>query len=323
MKGKFFVSFLIGLIIFSSAYMWVWSKIGGGFSEVQAIEEQQGIEQVDNIEEGNEVKQVNIDEIFFLLVGVDTTDVKNIKTSASGQTGIRSDTMILCRVNFNDGSIKMMSLPRDSRVPVKGALDKLNHSHSYGGMNLLMKTVRDFTNLDVDYYVRVDYKAVEKLVDAIGGVEVDIKQRMYKKDTTAGKGYLIDFQPGVQKLSGDQAILFLRYRDYKDGDVDRTKVQQYFLTEMIKQTLEPRNILKLPKILDVYANYVDTNMDPAMIYSAVASAGKLNKENIETTTLPGEFLELYVNDVKVSYWKVYEKSSRQEFERLFEPYLMD
>ncbi|WP_054251793.1 LCP family protein [Neofamilia massiliensis] len=323
MKGKFFVSFLIGLVIFSSAYMWVWSKIGGGFSEVQALEEEAGVEQVENIEEGNEIKQANIDEVFFLLVGVDTSDVKNIEVSASGQTGIRSDTMILCRVNYNDGSIKMMSLPRDSRVPVKGALDKLGHAHSYGGMKLLMKTVRDFTNLDVDYYVRVDYKAVEKLVDAIGGVEVDIKQRMYKQDTTKGKEYLIDFQPGVQKLSGDQAILFLRYRNYKDGDVDRTKVQQYFLTEMIKQTLEPKNILKLPQILNVYSNFVDTNMDPAMIYSGVAMAGKLDRNNIETTTMPGEFLELYPDGNKVSYWKPYENQAHDEFERLFGPYLMD
>lgn len=318
MKGKFFVSFLVSLLIFTGAYVWVWSKVEGGFTTVQAMEEEAGIEQVNNIEEGNEIKQLNLDEVFFLLVGVDTSDVNNIKVSKSGETGIRSDTMILCRVNFKDGSIKMMSLPRDSRVPVKGALDKLGHAHSYGGMKMLMKTVRDFTDLDVDYYVRVDYRAVEKLVDAIGGVEIDVKQRMYKD----GGVYLIDFQPGLQKLTGQQAIMFLRYRSYRDGDIDRVKMQQYFLTEMIKQTLEPRNILRLPQILNVYSNYVDTNMDPAMIYAGVSMAGRLDKEKIETATLPGEFLELYPNGTKVSYWKVYENKAHEELLRLFEPYIM-
>lgn len=318
MKSKFLLSFLIALLVFSSAYLWVWNKLEGTTSSVQAIEEEHGIDQVENIEQGNTIEQINVDEVFFLLVGIDTEDVKEIKVDKTGATGIRSDTMILCKVNFKDGSIKMMSLPRDSRVPVKGNLDKLNHAHSYGGMKLLMKTVRDFTNLDVDYYVRVDYRAVEQLVNAIGGVTVDVPKRMYKEDTTKGKEYLIDFQPGVQKLDGEKSILFLRYRDYTDGDIDRVKMQQYFLTEMIKQTLEPRNILKLPKILDVYSKFVDTNLPTNIIYSGVGLAGKLDKENIETTTLPGDFL-----DLETSYWKVYEAGAKKVIEEYFGEYLMD
>ncbi len=318
MKSKFLLSFLIALLVFSSAYLWVWNKLEGTTSSVQAIEEEHGIDQVENIEKGNTIEQINVDEVFFLLVGIDTEDVKEIKVDKTGATGIRSDTMILCKVNFKDGSIKMMSLPRDSRVPVKGNLDKLNHAHSYGGMKLLMKTVRDFTNLDVDYYVRVDYRAVEQLVNAIGGVTVDVPKRMYKEDTTKGKEYLIDFQPGVQKLDGEKSILFLRYRDYTDGDIDRVKMQQYFLTEMIKQTLEPRNILKLPKILDVYSKFVDTNLPTNIIYSGVGLAGKLDKENIETTTLPGDFL-----DLETSYWKVYEAGAKKVIEEYFGEYLMD
>ncbi|NLW42357.1 MAG: LCP family protein [Tissierellia bacterium] len=319
MKSKFLLSFLIALLVFSSAYLWVWNKLEGTTSSVQAIEEEHGIEQVENIEEGNTVKQINVDEVFFLLVGVDTSDVNKIKVDKHGATGIRSDTMILCKVNFKDGSIRMMSLPRDSRVPIKGGLDKLTHAHSYGGMKLLMKTVRDFTNLDIDYYVRVDYKAVENLVDAIGGVTVDIPMRMYKEDTTKGNGYLIDFQPGVQKLDGKDSILFLRFRDYKDGDIERVKTQQYFLTEMIKQTLEPRNILRLPKILDVYSKFIDTNLPTNIIYSGVGLAGKLDKENIMTTTLQGEFLDLD----GVSYWKVYDSGAKKDIEEYFGEYLMD
>ena len=317
MKSKFFLSFLIALVVFTGVYLWVWNQLEGGFTAVQALEKEAGVEQVENIEEGNEIKQINLDEVFFLLVGVDTSDVNSIRIGEDGQTGIRSDTMILCRVNFNDGSIKMMSLPRDSRVPVRGNLDKLTHAHSYGGMKLLMQTVRDFTDLDVDYYVRVDYRAVEKIVDAIGGVELEIPQRMQYHDTTAGKELHIDFEPGLQKLDGQDAIRFLRYRTYSDGDIDRVKMQQYFLTEMIKQTLTPRNIIRLPQLLNVYSSYIDTNMETNMVYSGVTMAGKLNTELIETTTLPGDFLRL-----DASYWQVYEPGAKQAIEEYFGDYLM-
>ncbi len=317
MKSKFFLSFLIALVVFAGAYLWVWNQLEGGFTAVQALEKEAGVEQVENIEEGNEIKQINLDEVFFLLVGVDTSDVNSIRIGEDGQTGIRSDTMILCRVNFNDGSIKMMSLPRDSRVPVRGNLDKLTHAHSYGGMRLLMQTVRDFTDLDVDYYVRVDYRAVEKIVDAIGGVELEIPQRMQYHDTTAGKELHVDFQPGLQKLDGQDAIRFLRFRSYSDGDIDRVKMQQYFLTEMIKQTLTPRNILRLPQLLNVYSSYIDTNMESNMVYSGVTMAGNLNTELIETTTLPGEFL-----DLDASYWQVYEPGAKEVIKEYFGDYLM-
>lgn len=317
MKSKFFLSFLIALVVFAGAYLWVWNQLEGGFTAVQALEKEAGVEQVENIEEGNEIKQINLDEVFFLLVGVDTSDVNSIRIGEDGQTGIRSDTMILCRVNFNDGSIKMMSLPRDSRVPVRGNLDKLTHAHSYGGMRLLMQTVRDFTDLDVDYYVRVDYRAVEKIVDAIGGVELEIPQRMQYHDTTAGNELHVDFQPGLQKLDGQDAIRFLRFRSYSDGDIDRVKMQQYFLTEMIKQTLTPRNILRLPQLLNVYSSYIDTNMESNMVYSGVTMAGNLNTELIETTTLPGEFL-----DLDTRYWQVYEPGAKEVIKEYFGDYLM-
>lgn len=319
MKRRFFLSFLIALILFSGGYYWVWTKIDSrNLSAIQVVEEEAGVEQVDNIQKGNEIKQINLDEVLFLLVGVDTKDVNKIEVKKDGSTGIRSDTMMLCKVNFEDGSIRILSLPRDSRLPVRGRLDKLNHAHSYGGMKLLMQTVRDYTNLDIDYYVRVDYRAVEKLVDAIGGVELEITRRMEYHDTTKGNELHVSFQPGVQTLDGEDAIRFLRFRSYSDGDIDRIKAQQYFLTEMIKQTLEPRNILKLPKILDVYSKYIDTNMSPDIIYSGIALAGKLDKENIESETLPGEFLELD----EISYWKLYEPGVKKVIEENFSEYLM-
>lgn len=295
-------------------------KISGNRSEVQAIEANFNISSVENIEEGNVIKQVNLDEVLFLLVGVDTKDVSEIQVGKDGATGIRSDTMMLCKVNFKDGSIKIMSLPRDSRLKVKGSLDKLNHAHSYGGMKLLMKTVRDFTNLDVDYYVRVDYGAVKALVNAIGGVDVEITQKMKYHDTTKGMELHIDFEPGMQRLDGDDAIRFLRFRSYKRGDEDRVVAQQYFLTQMIKQVLEPKNILSLPKMFDAYLKYIDTNMDPKIIYQGISLAGKLDRENIETMTIPGYGATR--KEDGISYYFVDAKGTKAMIEEHFSEYLM-
>lgn len=295
-------------------------KISGNRSEVQAIEANFNISSVENIEEGNVIKQVNLDEVLFLLVGVDTKDVSEIQVGKDGATGIRSDTMMLCKVNFKDGSIKIMSLPRDSRLKVKGSLDKLNHAHSYGGMKLLMKTVRDFTNLDVDYYVRVDYGAVKALVNAIGGVDVEITQKMKYHDTTKGMELHIDFEPGMQRLDGDDAIRFLRFRSYKRGDEDRVVAQQYFLTQMIKQVLEPKNILSLPKMFDAYLKYIDTNMDPKIIYQGISLAGKLDRENIETMTIPGYGATR--KEDGISYYFVDAKGTKAMIEENFSEYLM-
>lgn len=295
-------------------------KISGNRSEVQAIEANFNISSVENIEEGNVIKQVNLDEVLFLLVGVDTKDVSEIQVGKDEATGIRSDTMMLCKVNFKDGSIKIMSLPRDSRLKVKGSLDKLNHAHSYGGMKLLMKTVREFTNLDVDYYVRVDYGAVKALVNAIGGVDVEITQKMKYHDTTKGMELHIDFEPGMQRLDGDDAIRFLRFRSYKRGDEDRVVAQQYFLTQMIKQVLEPKNILSLPKMFDAYLKYIDTNMDPKIIYQGISLAGKLDSENIETMTIPGYGATR--KEDGISYYFVDAKGTKAMIEEHFSEYLM-
>lgn len=296
-------------------------KISGNRSEVQAIEANYNVSTVDNIEEGNVIKQVNLDEVLFLLVGVDTKDVTGITEGKDGSTGIRSDTMMLCKVNFKDGSIKIMSLPRDSRVKVKGDLDKLNHAHSYGGMKLLMKTVRDFTNLDLDYYVRVDYRAVKAIVDAIGGVEVDIERNMEYHDTTKGNELHISFKPGVQTLDGEDAIRFLRFRSYHDGDVDRIAAQQYFMTQMIKQILEPKNVLSLPKLFDAYLKYIDTNMDPKIIYQGISLAGNLDSEKLETMTIPG-YGGTYKGD-GLSYYFVDKDGTKTMIKDNFSEYLMN
>lgn len=308
-------------MIFAFAFGYMYVSIANNQTLLERLEQGLDIEPVENIEEGNVIAQTNLDELLFLVAGVDSPDLNKIKASNSGNTGIRSDTMMLCKVNFQDGSIDIMSLPRDSRVPIKGSLDKLGHAHSYGGMKLLMQTVRDFTNLDVDYYVRVDYNAVKAIVDAIGGVEIEVTEPMHYEDTTKNKELFIHFEPGLHVLDGQEAIEYLRFRTYRDGDETRVKNQQYFVKELIKQTLKPRNILRLPKLVDAYSKYIDTNIDSGIIYKGIGLASSLDGDSIETSTLPGQGGKDPATGI--SYFYIYENEAKEAIEETFGDYLMD
>lgn len=278
MKRKFIITFILSLIAFTILYSTLWFKV---FEKetVAAPGDEIVMEDDDVIEDDYKLPVDN--EIVFLMMGVDSNDMKNYR-------GIRTDTLMLFKVNFDTGKIDILSLPRDTRVLVRGKEDKLNHAHSYGGTNLTIRTVEDFLGIDLNYYVKVDYKAVKTIVDAIGGVEIDVPQRMKYKDPTANPPLNIDIMPGLQVLDGQQAHDFLRFRSgYADGDLGRIKAQQYFMKELIKQTLQPKNILKLPKLVETYFEYVETNIPFKLILKGVGAARNIDTENINTATITG------------------------------------
>jgi len=277
-KKKFILSFLISLLIFSLIFL--------GFGENIFLREKttiatDGNEDLKDFEEDNKIEPKVKNEILFLLMGVDAKDVKKSK-------GTRTDTMMLIKVNFEDGSIDLLSIPRDTRVSVRGNEDKINHAHAFGGVELTMKTTRDFLNLDIDYYVKVDYRAVKEVVNAIGGVDIDVPKNMKYKDPAADPPLNIDIKKGFQTLNGDLAHDFLRYRSgYSDGDLGRIKAQQMFMKEFIKQTLKLKNIVKLPKIINSYYDYVETNIPLTIMLKGATSAKKIDIENMKTATVPG------------------------------------
>ena len=111
------------------------------------------------------------DEYLILMVGVD---------QAAGEEGnedfTRTDTIMLLKANVKDGTIKLLSIPRDSRVLVRNTYDKVNHAHAFGGIELTLQSLRNFLGLDIDYYVQVNYQALVNIVDAIGGVDYEVPE---------------------------------------------------------------------------------------------------------------------------------------------------
>ncbi|SDZ34464.1 transcriptional attenuator, LytR family [Proteiniborus ethanoligenes] len=223
-------------------------------------------------------------EITFLLLGIDSKDLNKNKNQ-------RTDTIMLCKYDDTTGKVSILSLPRDTMAIIRGRQnkEKINHAHAYGGPDLSIKAVKDLLGVDVEYFVRVDYKIVEEVVDLIGGVEVDVPMDMKYSDPVADPPLHIDIKKGKQTLNGKKSLEFLRYRKgYKDQDLGRIKAQQQFMNSAIKQALNPINIIKLPKFIDTYFKNVDTNIPLDVIAKFALKAKNVDTDNIEMATLPGE-----------------------------------
>lgn len=308
MKKRFMLTFLISVVLFSVIYASFWGKF---LKQDKVVAQEDDMEIEEELEEKEEARKID-DEVVFLMMGVDAEDVTRSQ-------GTRTDTLMLTKVNFETGRIDILSLPRDTRVDVRGRPDKLNHAHAYGGTPLTIDTVRDFLNIDLNNYVKVDYRAVTSIVDAIGGVEIDVPQRMYYSDPTAEPPLYIDLYPGLQVLDGQKSHDFLRFRSgYAEGDLGRIKAQQYFLEELIKQTLQPRNLLKLPQMVKSYYDYVDTNISLSTILKGVSLAGKLDTENVHMNIITGENENIGGLD-----YLIYDRDATEEVvDELFSDYLL-
>ncbi len=302
MRKKFVISFIVALIAFSFVFYKAQKKLDSGAGLNNNTE---NTEQEDTHEENKEseeelnpifpddqkvLKEEHGNELCFLLMGIDKRDAgqKEMK-------GQRSDTMMLCKVNFDDGSIRMLSLPRDSIVKIRGKDDKLTHAHSYGGPALTLKAVRDWLKLDVRYYVRVDYKAVEELVGIVGGVEFDVPINMKYDDPTKGNELHINIKKGKQTITKDNVIGLLRFRKgYNDGkygvqDYGRQKTQQDFMKALAKKMLRPENILKIGSIWNTINKNVKTNIPGGTIATSILQAGigRVHADKMETASLIG------------------------------------
>ncbi len=307
MKKKFIITFAISLVVFSIFYSTLWYQVFDKETMAAPTDESDDIDGA--FDEDYELPVD--DEIVFLLMGVDAKDVKQSK-------GTRTDTLMLFKVNFETGKIDILSIPRDTRVLVRGKEDKINHAHAYGGPSLTIRTIEDFLGIDLNYYVKVDYKVVKSVVEAIGGVEIDVPQRMRYKDPTADPPLNINLQPGLQTLYGDEAHDFLRFRSYTDGDLGRIKAQQYFMKELIKQTLQLKNIVKLPGLIESYFDYVETNIPIGLVLKGIGAANNLDSENMTTTTITGTNKKISGLD-----YLIYDKEAKEAIvQEMFGDYLL-
>ena len=217
-----------------------------------------------------------------LLLGVDSngqgTDIWQ---------GTRSDTIFVVNIVPKTHSVKAISIPRDSKVylPDNKGVQKINSAHALGGVNLVKKTLKETFGIKIDKYILIHDEAVEKVVDALGGIPIYVEKRMLYHDY-AGKLH-IDLEKGNTILNGKQAVGYLRYRKDGLGDIGRTHRQQWFMKSLFDRLHSPQIITKLPEVINVANTYIKTDMSFYELSQYAAMARSIDKNKIEIATLPG------------------------------------
>ena len=247
------------------------------------------------------------DPLHILLFGIDKTATTDM-TEEGNPT--RSDVVMLVTIDPVTKRAQLLSLPRDTYVDIEG-----HHAYAYGGEKLAEETVENFLDVKIDYYATVDYNAVERLVDAVGGIEVDIPFDYSYEDTYVVPNLHIDFKKGKQKLDGADAVRYLRIRKiYEDQDIDRIQVQQRFIMQLFDKLKRPMMILKIPELIDIALDNIETNLTYGQIAYLAKMGLDMDRENIQTDTLVGDNKRIG----NIEYYIVDKASAREQVRRFAE-----
>ena len=212
--------------------------------------------------------------------------------TTEAELGFRTDTVIF--VNIVGNKVYMVNIPRDLLLPQYDI--GINEVYTYGpeifgGMNRaehVRRAVSELLNIPVDYYAVINIDIFEKLVDAVGGVDLDVPYRMYYQDQAGGLD--IDLQPGFQHLNGEEAAGFIRYRQTLRGDIDRIDNVKTLARALLAKLKEQnvRAVGTLPKLASTYLEEVDTNVSPALVSQLIP---RLPNLEIYAATLPTNDVE--------------------------------
>ena len=211
----------------------------------------------------------------------------------------RSDTLMIATVDPRLDQATLLSIPRDTRVKIRGrGYDKINAAFAYGGVGLTESTVENFLGIDIDHYIMIDTSSFVKIIDAIGGVDIDVEKRMFYEDPWDDNGGLvIDLYPGEQHMDGKTAVTYVRYRD-SEGDIGRVKRQQKFMTACMDKITSPEIVTRIPKIVREVIDAVETDMSLRQLLEIAGAIKAAQQNGLETDMVPG--YPLYIDDV--SYW---------------------
>lgn len=218
------------------------------------------------------------DPISILFLGVDDRD---------GNLEGRTDAMILATFNKNEKTIKMISIPRDSLVEIPGRpnRDKINHAHAFGGIPLTIQTVENLLDIPIDYYIKLNFTAFVEIIDALGGIEIDVPFTFSEMDSKDQKN-AITLHEGLQTLNGEEALAYARMRKNDPrGDIGRGERQQEIIKAVIKKGATLSSITKYDDVFESLENHLMTNLTFRDMLSLHSYSPSLR--NIETLSFVG------------------------------------
>ena len=229
----------------------------------------------------------------------------------------RSDAIMIATLDKENGQLKLTSIMRDLYVSIPGRQDnRINAAYSFGGPRLAMQTINQNFNLNLTRYVTVDFFGLEEIINAMGGVEIDVKEEEIKFINSAlGELNNLDknkktspqvTKSGVQILDGKQAVAYSRIRKVGDGDSERTERQRRVMIQMFNK-MKSVNPLKLPDLIASIIPYTDTNIPASEIISMGTSVLGIKDKQIHQYRVPAKDtyasqtirgMAVYVPDIK-------------------------
>ena len=236
----------------------------------------------------------------------------NIALLGTDGDGFRTDVNMVASLNLTTKEVHLISVPRDTRVVMTDDMIaylekngrtvpqangvygqcKLTEVHAYAGegnrSTFSVAMLEEILGIDIDYYVKVDLDAFKDIVDAVGGVEFDVQERLYYSDPA--QGLYIDLYPGPQVLDGEKAEMLVRFREgYAQKDLKRIEVQQEFLTAFISQVCSSDKIMSnLDSYIKIFMEKVESDMPVATALKYASYVKEIDPASITTDTIPGE-----------------------------------
>ncbi|QGQ48156.1 LCP family protein [Metabacillus sediminilitoris] len=200
-----------------------------------------------------EAVEISEDPFSIILLGVE-----NYSSGGNGRT----DSIMVATINPKDQTVKLLSIPRDTRVYIEeeGEEDKINHAYVYGGKDATINAVEDLLDIPIDYYATVNFEGFKEIIDEIGGVTVEVPFDFTEKSDIKGKDR-IEFHEGTMTLNGEEALAYARMRKQDPrGDFGRNDRQKQIITAAVSSIFTPKNLLKVDEIASHVGDNIETNM---------------------------------------------------------------
>ncbi|MBI5458351.1 LCP family protein [Methanobacterium sp.] len=198
-----------------------------------------------------------------------------------------TDSINILSIDKNTKNVSILSIPRDTRVQIAGkGVDKINSAYAYGDINTTIDTVENFLNVRIDYYILVDFTDFKEMVDTLGGITMNVEPHISAvRPELHGK-------TGVSKLTGDEALIYVRFRQDSDSEGGRMKRHREAISAIINEALNPSNILQAPAVLNQLRENVKTDIPPLETTVIEKLVTGFNIDNATTGVVTGEYTHI-------------------------------
>ncbi len=215
------------------------------------------------------------------------TGVYTIILAGTDLDNYHTDTLMVATLDSVNHKLNILSIPRDTQVNVEWENKKINAAWGYNNqdISLLKEFLQSVIGFQPDNYVIVDMNGFMALIDAIGGVDFDVPQRMYHPDSNPM--LRINLQAGYQHLDGAEALQVVRFRSYFEGDPHRVAVQHDFLSAVAHQTLSLQNVFKVNEFMDIAKENVQSDLTAGSMIWFLQEVMGMEEKDIVFHSLPG------------------------------------